>query len=202
MGVDAEDAEELVRSSWSRRKILVALAIAVGVVVGVALIIESGLVGRLSDQEELQRTVEDAGAWAPLLFLGLMIVLVPLNVPGIIFVIPATTIFGTVTGVVLSLIGGFVASSIGIVAARRLGRSAFETRMPPRLKRLETRMARGGLWGVAIARCFAFLFQPLDWLCGLSSLPMRTVLVGTFIGLIPPTLAIALSGGGLIDLIL
>lgn len=197
-----DEVEAVARLSWSRNKVLVAVAIALVVVGGVVALVESGVIGRMSDQDELQRTVDDAGVWGPVLFLGLMITLVPLNVPGIIFVIPATTIFGTVGGVLLSLIGGFVASAIGILAARRLGRTAFEARMPPRIRRLEARLAQSGFWGVAIARCFAFLLQPLDWLCGLSSLPLRTVLLGTLVGLVPPTLVIALTGGGLIDLIL
>ena len=31
---------------------------------------------------------------------------------------------------------------------------------------------------------------------------MRTVLAGTFVGLIPPTVLIALTGGGLLELVL
>ena len=43
----------------------------------------------------------------PLLFVGLMVVLVPLNVPGLLFVVPATTLFGTVGGVGLGLFLGW-----------------------------------------------------------------------------------------------
>ncbi|HAS12482.1 MAG TPA: hypothetical protein DCS55_18545, partial [Acidimicrobiaceae bacterium] len=92
-----------------------------------------GVLDRFTDQDELQATIDRAGVWGPLLFLGLMVGLVPLNVPGLLFVVPATTLFGTAGGVVLSLIGGFLASTIGIVGARRLGRDAFLARLPPRL---------------------------------------------------------------------
>lgn len=180
------------------RGILVALLV-VGVVV---IIVQTGLFGRFSDQEELRRTVDDAGVWGPVVFLVLMIVLVPLNVPGLIFVIPSTTLFGTVGGFTLSMIGGFVGSTIGIVAARRLGRSAFESKMPARVLAMEGRLSERGIWAVIGIRCFVYLLQPFDWLLGVSRMPMRTVLLGTFIGLIPMTLIIALTGGGLIDLIL
>jgi uncharacterized membrane protein YdjX (TVP38/TMEM64 family) len=171
----------------------------IGLVVGLAF--GTGLVDRLSDEDRLRQTVDDAGAWGPLLFVALMVLLVPLNVPGIIFVIPSTALFGTVGGVVLSLIGGFVASAVGIVAARRLGRAAFERRMPPRVQRLEARLSARGFWTVVVLRTFTFLLQPVDWLCGLSSMRMRTVLAGTFVGLVPPTLVIAIGGGGLLDLL-
>jgi uncharacterized membrane protein YdjX (TVP38/TMEM64 family) len=178
----------------------------VGVVVGVAavlyLVSRSGVFGHVSDEERLRATVEDAGVLGPLLFLGLMVLLVPLNVPGLVFVVPSTTLFGTAGGIALSFAGGYLASVIGVVAARRLGRQAFETRMPPRIRRMEARLSERGFWAVVVLRTFTFLLQPADWLCGLSSMPMRTVLTGTFVGLIPPTLVIALTGGGVLDLVL
>ncbi|MDE0803456.1 MAG: VTT domain-containing protein [Acidimicrobiales bacterium] len=180
------------------RGVLVALLV-VGVVV---IIIQTGLFGRFTDQEELRRTVDDAGVWGPAVFLALMIVLVPLSVPGLIFVIPSTTLFGTVGGFTVSMIGGFIGSAIGIVAARRLGRSVFESKMPARVLAMESRLSERGIWVVIGIRCFVYLLQPFDWLLGVSRMPLRTVLVGTFIGLIPMTLIVALTGGGLIDLIL
>src|SRR3712207_5011928 len=94
------------------RTLLVVAAIAAGVVLAFA----SGLVAHVSDQDRLQSTVEDAGLWGPVLFVGLMVLVVPLNVPGLVFVIPATTLFGLAGGIALSLLGGFLASAVGIVA--------------------------------------------------------------------------------------
>lgn len=183
-----------------RSRVRTAAVIAAIVVLG-ALIVRSGFIGHLSDQERLRSTIDGAGAWGPLLFLALMVVLVPLNVPGLLFVIPATTLFGTVPGVVLSLIGGFLASAIGILGARRLGRDALRDRVPERFLRLEARLSRRGFWGVVLLRSVTFLMQPVDWLCGLTSMPTRRLLSATFVGLIPPTLVIALTGGGVIDLV-
>ncbi|MFP5321307.1 MAG: TVP38/TMEM64 family protein [Acidimicrobiia bacterium] len=181
---------------------LLRAAVVLGVAGVVAAVVPSGVLDRFTDQDELRRTVEGAGAWGPLLFVGLMVLLVPLNVPGLLFVIPATTLFGTVPGVALSLIGGFLASAIGIVGARRLGRDALVRRLPPRLQRLEARLCERGFWAVVALRSVTFLLQPVDWLCGLTRMPMRTVLGATFVGLIPPTLVIALTGGGILDLVL
>ena len=183
-------------------RVLRAAGISVAAVAVLAALVQSGVFGHVSDRDRLQATVEGAGVFGPLLFVGLMVLLVPLNVPGLVFVIPATTLFGTVGGIVLSLLGGFLASTVGVVAARRLGRQAFETRMPPRIRRLEARLSERGFWTVVLLRTFTFLLQPVDWLCGLSSMPMRTVLAGTFVGLIPPTLVIALTGGGVLDAVL
>lgn len=178
----------------SLRRVLVVAAIAAVI----ALAFWSGAVEHVSDQDRLRDTVKDAGVFGPLVFLGLMIALVPLNVPGLVFVIPSTTLFGTVGGIALSLAGGFLASAIGIVGARRLGRPVVEARMSPRIRKLEQRLARHGFWGIVVVRSFTFLLQPVDWLCGLSSMRMRTVLTATFVGLIPPTVVIALGGGSVL----
>lgn len=190
-----------VASAHARRWLLRA-AVVVGIVGLVAAVVTSGVLGRFTDQDELQATIDRAGVWGPLLFVGLMVLLVPLNVPGLLFVVPATTLFGTAGGVALSLIGGFLASTIGIVGARRLGRDAFIARLPPRLRRLEARLCERGFWAVVALRSVTFLLQPVDWLCGLTRMPMRTVLSATFVGLVPPTLVIALTGGGVLDLVL
>ncbi len=190
-----------VASAHARRWLLRA-AVVIGIAGLVAAAMTSGVLDRFTDQDELQATIDRAGVWGPLLFLGLMVGLVPLNVPGLLFVVPATTLFGTAGGVVLSLIGGFLASTIGIVGARRLGRDAFLARLPPRLRRLEARLCERGFWAVVALRSVTFLLQPVDWLCGLTRMPLRTVLGATFVGLVPPTLVIALTGGGLLDLVL
>ena len=62
-------------------------------------------------------------------------------------------------------------------------------------------MVERGFWGVVALRCVTFLMQPVDWLCGLSSMPLRRVLSATFVGLIPPTLVVALTGGGVLQLL-
>ncbi len=174
----------------------------VGIGLVIALVAVTGLTDHVSSEERLQETVDRAGLLGPVLFVGLMVLLVPLNVPGVLFVVPSVALFGPVGGVLLSLTGGFLASAIGVVAARRLGRPAFEARMPPRIRRLEERLSRHGFWGVAVLRMLTYLLQPVDWLCGLSSIPMRTVLAGTFVGLIPPTLVISLGGGSLLSRVL
>ena len=74
--------------------------------------------------------------------------------------------------------------------------------MPPRVRRLEERLSARGFWGVVAVRSLTYLFQPVDWLIGLSSMRMRTILTGTFVGLIPPTLVISLGGGNLLSRVL
>ncbi|MEY2476918.1 MAG: hypothetical protein QOG87_2233, partial [Actinomycetota bacterium] len=96
--------------------------VVLGIVLVVMLVAKSGLFDQVRDEDQLRATVESAGVLGPLLFVGLMVLLVPLNVPGVLFVVSSVALFGPVGGVLLSLLGGNLASAIGVVAARRLGR--------------------------------------------------------------------------------
>ena len=192
---DADAHKGLVRRAAP--KVLLVLAI----VVAVFVVLRSGLVESVGDEEKLRETVDEAGFFGPVLFVGLMVLLVPLNVPGILFVIPSTTLFGTAGGIGLSLVGGFIASLIGVVGARHLGRGTVEARLPWWLRRLERWLGARGFWTVAALRATTFLAQPVDWICGLTAIPMRTMIAGTFVGLIPPTVVVALAGGTVVDLV-
>lgn len=154
----------------------------------------TGLADLAADRGSLRDAVDEAGLLGPVVFVGLMALLVPLNVPGIAFVIPSTALFGSVGGVALSLAGGYLASMAGVLAARRLGRRSFESKVPRRLRRWEERVSARGFWSVVVLRSCTFLMQPVDWLCGMSSIPMRTVATATLLGLVPPTLVVALGG--------
>jgi uncharacterized membrane protein YdjX (TVP38/TMEM64 family) len=129
---------------WSMARYLrpVLVVLAIGVLVW--LVLSSGVTDQVRDDERLRQTVNEAGVFGPVLFVALMVLLVPLNVPGVLFVVPSAALFGPVGGVLLSLLGGFGASAVGVAAARRLGRSAFESRMPPRIQRVEGRLRRPG----------------------------------------------------------
>jgi uncharacterized membrane protein YdjX (TVP38/TMEM64 family) len=185
--------------SFNARRIARVAAVLTIVVAGALAVRASGVVDLAGDEDRLRSTVDDAGLLGPLLFLGLMVLLVPLNVPGVAFVVPSTALFGTPGGIALSLAGGYVASMVGVVAARRLGRSAFEARMPDRVRRWEARLSSRGFWGLVAVRSCTYLMQPVDWLCGVSSIPMRTVASATLVGLVPPTLVVALGGGRLLE---
>jgi uncharacterized membrane protein YdjX (TVP38/TMEM64 family) len=169
-------------------------------IVVLEIVFSVGVSAHLMSDGRLETAVRGAGLWAPVVFVALMAVLVPLNVPGLVFVVPATSMFGVAAGVVLSLTGGFAGSAIGVLAARRLGRGVFERRLPEWLRAWEDRFAERAFWTIVLLRSVTFLFQPVDWICGLSSVPTRTVLAATFVGLIAPTLTIALTGGSLITL--
>lgn len=182
------------------RWLRVAVALA-AVALLVALAYGSGLSDLVNDRDRFEARVTESGPWGPLVFLGLFTLLVPVGVPGLLFVVPATILWPAPAAVALSLAGGMTSSAVGMVAARQLGRRAVERRLPERFRAWDARIARTGIWGVIVLRVFTYLAAPADWVVGLSRVPMATALLGTAIGLTVPTLFVVLVGGSAVELL-
>ena len=78
-----------------------------------------------------------------------------------------------------ALLGGFLASAVGIVGARHLGRNAFVSRMPARIKRWEARLSERGFWAVFYMRLTpAIPYNLVNYGAGLTSLKARSMAAG------------------------
>lgn len=172
------------------------LVVGLGLIVGlVAVAYGTGLTDLVNDRDRFEQRVRDSGPWAPVVFVGLFTLLVPVGVPGLLFVVPATLLWSAPVAIGLSLAGGMTSSVIGMVFARHVGRRSIEHRLSDRFRAWDERIARTGLWGVVVFRTFTYLAAPADWVVGLSSVPMGTAVLGTAIGLTVPTLFVVLVGG-------
>ncbi len=185
------------RRNRQRRLLLIAFVITAFVVAR-----RSGLTDLLGDEDRLQELVDDAGWLAPILYTLLFTVLVPVGVPGLVFVLPAAVVFPAPVAIAVCLVAGYLSSGAGVWFARTIGRQTVEAKMPPSFRKWDERLARRGFVAVIALRTLTYLAAPADWLLGLSSIPTRTIVVGTVVGLIPPTLLYVIAGGGVLDLIL
>ena len=180
-----------------RRLLLVAAAITAFV-----LLRRSGLTDLVGDEERMTEIVDDLGWIAPFVYTLLFTVLVPVGVPGLVFVLPAAVVFPAPVAIAVCLIAGYLSSAAGVWFARTVGRKTVEAKMPPSFRRWDDRIARNGLAAVLALRVVTYLAAPADWLLGLSSIPTRKIVIGTGVGLVPPTVLYVVAGGGVLDLIL
>ncbi len=180
-----------------RRWLLLGFAITVAVFLS-----QSGLTDIFGDEERLKELVDEAGWLGPVLYTIAFTVLVPFGVPGLLLILPAVVIFPAPVAIAVCLVAGYLSSAAGVWFARTVGRETVEAKMPPSLRKWDERIARRGLLAVIGLRVVLNLAAPADWLLGLSSIPTRTIVIGTGIGLIPPTLLYVVAGGGIMDLIL
>ncbi|WP_436794278.1 TVP38/TMEM64 family protein [Actinospongicola halichondriae] len=185
------------RRNRRRRLLLIGLAITVFVVAR-----RSGLTDVLGDEERLKDLVDSAGWLGPFLYTVLFTLLVPVGVPGLVFVLPAAVVFPAPVAIAVCLVAGYLSSGAGVWFARTVGRQTVEAKMPASFRKWDERIARRGLLAVLALRTLTYLAAPADWLLGLSSIPTRTIVIGTGVGLIPPTVLYVVAGGGVLDLIL
>lgn len=162
----------------------------------------TGVVDIVSDEERLTELVDDAGWIAPVLYTIAFAVLVAVGVPGLALVLPAAVVFPAPVAIAVCLAAGYTSSGAGVWFARTVGRDAVATRMPARFRTWDERIAERGLLAVIGLRFVTYLAAPADWILGLSSIPTRTLMIGTGIGLLPPTLLSVIGGGHVFDLIL
>ncbi len=183
----------------NRRRRLLAVAV---VVLALLIAHRTGALDAVTDQDHLRRLADGAGWWGPIAFSALFIALVPVGVPGLVFVLPAAVVFPAPTAIVVSLAGGYGSSAIGMWFARTIGRQHVATRLPARFRAWDDRIARRGLAAVIVLRLVTYLAAPADWVLGLTKISTRDLVLGTAIGLVPPTLLYVFAGGGLLDLVL
>lgn len=126
------------------------------------------------------------------IFLGLQIGATAIGIPGTVLVIAGGVVFGLVLGTVLSVIG----ATLGAIAAFWLARYCFRDRLRhrfrhhPLLKSFNRTLCNNPLACVLAIR-FAPLspFNLVNFLFGVTPLPLRPYAIGTGLGIIPGTIA-------------
>lgn len=176
------------------RSTLVRVAVLVGIVAAVVIALLAGGFDALRDQDRVEDFFADSGPWGPIVYILGFVALQPLSLPGAVLIIPATFVWPWWQVAIYSVLGGLVASIIGFALARWLAQDWVRRRLPDRFGPWEQRLADHGFIATVGLRLVTGYAPAADWLLGVSRVSVRAFLAGTFIGLIPGTLAISLWG--------
>lgn len=171
-----------------------------GIAAGAAALLAGGGLEWLRDPEGARAWMEDAGPWGRVAFVLAFALLEPLGVPGVLFMVPAAALWPAGEALLLSWLGAVGAGVLGAAAARHLLREAVAARLPPRFRRYDARLARRPLTTVLLVRLAFFLAPPAHWALGLSAVPMRHLVVGTALGLLPGVVVVVLGSRGAVAL--
>lgn len=171
---------------WWRPVLLVTLVIA-----GSAVLLVTGW----PTVEGVRATTAAAGWAAPvlstLLFVGFTLVPAPATVMGI----AAGVLFGLPVGLATTMTAVAAGSLIGFVLSRALGREVVAGIGSARIRRLDARLRRGGLWAVAGGRLLPVIpFPVLSYACGLTAIRLRDYLAGSVLGVLPSAVAFVTIG--------
>lgn len=137
---------------------------------------------------QLLEWLDAQGAWGPLLFILIMMLVVVLVLPGVMFTTGAGFVFGVVEGTIYVVVGTTLGATLAFLIARYL----FGTRAKrlilahARLKLVSEELAPQGWKIVLLTRVVPFFpFKLSNYFFGLTPFSLRGFVLGTFAGVIP-----------------
>ncbi len=156
----------------------------------------------LVDRERTQDLITSAGAWGPLVFMGIQVLQVLFApVPGEATGFVGGYLFGAGAGFVYSSVSLALGSWLNFAIGRFLGRRWVRKLIPAaRLERLDGIVNHQGL--LVVFSLFVFPGFPKDYLClllGVTRLPLRVFLPMAAVGRMPGTLMLSLQGAFLFE---
>lgn len=180
--------------------------LAIAGLMGLGLLVFAGVlvfdysVGTVLEPDTVRETVEDFGLFAPVAFIGLQVLQVIFApIPGQVLALAGGYVFGPVLGTVYSLVGATIGSAIAFALSRRYGRPAVERLVHPQtLGTVDRFLEDHGR--IAVFLVFLLPGLPDDalcFVCGLTPLPLRTLVALSFLGRIPGYALLAFAGGRL-----
>ncbi|GAA4397457.1 TVP38/TMEM64 family protein [Ornithinibacter aureus] len=147
------------------------------------------------DLDTVQSTVESTGAWGPVAYVALHVLLTLVPVSKNLLAGVAGALFGLAGGIALSWVGAMVSAVVTFAIARRLGRAAVASMTGPRIDRVEEIMRQQGLLAVIIARVTPVIpFTVVNYGAGVTAVSTRDFVLGTAIGIVPGTVGYAALG--------
>ena len=187
----------MTRKGWLRLGGMVVLVVAIGFGISLRDRIDPG---------DIQRWVDGAGLWAPLLFMLGYAVSAILFIPGTVFTLAGGALFGPVWGTLYNLTGATAGAVCAFLVARYLAADWVAAKTGGRLRRVIDGVEREGWRFVAFTRLVPiFPFNALNYAFGLTRVPLLHYFLATFVCMAPGAAAYtyigfvgreALAGGG------
>jgi uncharacterized membrane protein YdjX (TVP38/TMEM64 family) len=185
---DAEDDRRT--RSWIR------LAGVVALVAGVAIIGHASGAAAVT-AHELRKWLQGLSGLAPLVFIGLFLVLNTLGLPAPVLGAVGGAAFDPFKGAAVTLSAMWVTACVQFLLARHLGGEGLRKRLGGRLGRIGPLLERRGVWAVAGGRLLPGPFSELNMAAGLTPLTFRDFAVGTLLGCAPKAAAWSAVGAAL-----
>ncbi len=168
---------------------LLALALAVLLGGALAVVVLGG------DLAAVRRAVAASGAWGPVVYLALHVVLTLVPVPKNLLAGIAGVLFGLSAGVALSWVGAMLSAWVTFQLAQRLGRDTVEGITGPRVDRVRELLRDQGMLSVIVARLTPVVpFTVVNYGAGVSPVSRRDYLLGSALGVLPGTVAYVAVG--------
>ena len=179
-------------SRESQRMLLFGLAIAAVLVALHA----TPLRHQVTDFQSWKQALRDTGAAAPLVFFALNVLAVAVGVPRLALCAIAGMLFGFDRGVCPAHFGALAGSYLTFLFARWGGRGWVQRRLQ-RHTRLHGLFQHPTTLGIVLVRQMPVAGIVINLLLGMTNVRQRVFITGSFLGLLPGSLAATLVGSGL-----
>lgn len=150
-------------------------------------------------RDQLLALVGQRPILAPLAFIAAYAVVIALSVPGgAILTIAAGFLFGIVAGPIYAVVGATLGATVVFLVARTALGDALRAKAGPRIRRMEEGFREDAFSYLLVLRLIPiFPFWLVNIVPAFLGVPLRTYVLGTFIGIIPGSLVYAGVGSGL-----
>ncbi len=171
----------------------------IALLVTVTLVLRSAGVTAWFDRGRVVEMVASAGPFAPLSFVALFVAAVAVQVPGLLFVALAPTLFSLEEAWLLSVVASNLAVVLNFELVRRLGGQPLAEIENKDLKKLFDRLEEQPLRTVILLRLITVMFPPVTSALALTKLRGRDHFVGSALGMLLPITALLFAARFLID---
>ncbi len=145
--------------------------------------------------QQLQQTLQQTGGWAPVLYIGLFILLPTFFFPVAVLALAGGLLFGLWWGSVYTFIGAVLNCAMMFLLARYVGRSQVQRLVEQKLspqwqRRLQKADGKEGFLLLIILRLIpAVPYNLINYTFGLTGISFSSYLLASAIGIIPGTFA-------------
>ncbi|MGB5056999.1 MAG: TVP38/TMEM64 family protein, partial [Nitrospirales bacterium] len=153
-------------------------------------------VGEVLHPDRLTRWLSQAGPPAPFLFMGLMAVAVIISpIPSLPLDIAAGAAFGPFLGAAYAVLGAELGAIVSFLIGRAVGREVLTRLLRMNIAFCEKCSDHHLAVFVFLSRLLPiFSFDLISYGAGLTNMSLRMFALVTFLGMIPPTLALTYAG--------
>ncbi len=147
----------------------------------------------------LKETVQELGAFGPLIYMGILALSVVVSpIPGAPLVIAGGVIWEFPLAGIYSIVGGFSGGVFAYLIGRYFAASTIEAITGKSINLGKKYQEQSAGWFVFLSRLLPVLpFGFISYASGVARLPASSYLVGTLLGMIPPTLLLSYFGKSL-----
>lgn len=173
--------------SQSRKRAILKASVFVSFIIVAIYVIRFTSVKEFFTQKALGDFLQNAGLWAPLLYVIVYAAGVCLFVPGTLLTALGAAIFGAYWGFLYVWVGAMIGASAAFRIGRTLGREFAASLIGDRLRKYDDGIKRNGFATVLYLRLIYFPFTPMNFGMGLTKVRFWDYFFGTGLGIIVGT---------------